>query len=825
MTWILCLALVLLAAALLYRGSGWLAFALPGGLAVAWLGFHTFGQETSWLEGVWQRSFGEEPCGPACFWWVAVPYALLALVFAPTPLRRVLITPAVLKLVAPMLPRMSETERVALEAGTVWFDRDLFSGRPDWEALLRFRLQPLSPQERAFLAGPVEELCRMSPDWEVVQRGDLSSQAWDFIRSQGFLGMIIPKEHGGLGFSALAHSAVVAKLSSRSAAAAVSVMVPNSLGPAELLLHYGTPEQQRHYLPRLARGEEMPCFALTEPGAGSDAGGIRSNGVVCRGTYAGRDVLGMRLNWDKRYITLSPIATVLGLAFVLRDPERLLGGASELGITCALIPASLPGVELGRRHDPLGVPFHNGPTTGRDVFVPLDCIIGGPAMAGKGWMMLMQSLAAGRGISLPSLSVGASELCARTVSAYASVREQFGMPIGRFEGIEEPLARIGGLTWMLEASRTLTAGAIDAGEKPSVLTAIVKRYMTEAMRQVVNDSMDVVAGAGICRGPRNVLAGAYTATPIGITVEGANILTRTLIVFGQGALRCHPYAQEEMRTAAARDLAGFDRAFFGHVAFAVGNAVRSFALGLTRGALTQAPGRGSARDVLQKLTYLSSAFALTADLAMGTLGGDLKRKGKITGRMADCLGWMYLASAAVKRFSDAGHPEEQRAFFEWGARHALHEAQRALAEALDNFPLRIAAWLARPLVLPPFSRLKAPSDRMGARVAHAMLDGAPARESLALSLYRPPADEAGLGQLEAALAAVVSARPVERKLKDALRARKLEREPAHELAQRALAAGVIDSGELKLLAAAERAREAAVAVDAFEPAAYRALRG
>ncbi|HEY7729172.1 MAG TPA: acyl-CoA dehydrogenase, partial [Candidatus Eisenbacteria bacterium] len=455
---------------------------------------------------------------------VLVVVALLIVLLAVPAVRRRMISAPLMGLLSGILPRMSRTERTALEAGTVWWDADLFSGRPDFRKLLEFRPRSLSERERAFLDGPTEELCRMAREWDVERRNDLPPEAWEFVKRKGFFGLIIPEAYGGLGFSAIANSAVVTKLATRSVSAAVTVMVPNSLGPAELLLHYGTDEQKRHYLPRLARGEEIPCFALTGPEAGSDAASTKSVGVIGRGTFEGREVLGMRLTWDKRYITLSPVATVIGLAFRLVDPERLLGGEEDLGITVALVPARLPGVDIGPRHDPLGVPFLNGPTRGTDVFVPLEFIIGGPAMAGQGWRMLMECLAAGRGISLPALSSGAAQLAARAAGAYATVREQFDLPIGRFEGIEEPLARIGGLCYLLNAARTLTAGAVDAGEKPAVLSAIVKAYSTEGMRQVVNAAMDIQAGAGISRGPRNTLAGAYMAVPIGITVEGANIL-------------------------------------------------------------------------------------------------------------------------------------------------------------------------------------------------------------------------------------------------------------------------------------------------------------
>jgi acyl-CoA dehydrogenase len=636
--------------------------------------------------------------------------------------------------------------------------------------------------------------------------------------------MIIPEEHGGLGFSGIAHSAVVTKIASRSITAAVTVMVPNSLGPAELLLHYGTDAQKRHYLRRLANGEEIPCFALTGPEAGSDAAATQSVGIVARGKFQGEEVLGMRLDWNKRYITLGPISTVIGLAFRLRDPEHLLGDEEDLGITCALIPSNLPGVEIGSRHDPLGVPFQNGPNQGHGVFVPLDFIVGGRAMAGEGWRMLMESLAAGRSISLPALSVGGSQLAARVVSAYGMVREQFDTPIGRFEGIEEPLARIGGLTYMMNATRELTAGAVDAGEKPAVLSAVAKAYLTEGMRAVVTDAMDIRAGAAICRGPRNILARAYVAAPIGITVEGANILTRSMIIYGQGAIRCHPFAFEEIEAVASDDLERFDRAFFGHVNFVFSSAVRSLVLGLANGRVARAPVDGPAAPWFGRLTRMSAAFALVSDACMATLGGELKRREKITGRLADALAWTYLASAALKRFCDDGQPTRDQPFVEWACAHALFQGQQALAGVLDNLPSRAAAWALRPLVFPLGKRLRPPSDRQGTAVARALLDDPEAREALTADIFRPPSHEPGLGRLEAALAKAVAALRVESKIRDALREGRLERAPGDVLADRALEAGIIDAEERKRIHDADEARAEVIQVDTFSPEAFAALR-
>jgi acyl-CoA dehydrogenase len=545
---------------------------------------------------------------------------------------------------------------------------------------------------------------------------------------------------------------------------------------------------------------------------------MTSKGIVCKGRWQGREVLGMRLTWDKRYITLAPVASVLGLAFKLHDPDRLLGDREDLGITCALIPTDTPGVEHGRRHDPLGIPFMNGPTTGEDVFVPLDFVIGGAANAGKGWRMLMQSLAAGRGISLPALSTGASQLATRLVGAYASVREQFGMAIGKFEGIETRLARIGGLTYLIDGARRLTLGALDAGEKPSVVTAIMKAYTTEAMRVTVNDAMDVVGGAGICRGPRNVLAHAYQSMPIGITVEGANILTRSMIIFGQGAIRCHPYVQDEIEAEAAGDVARFDRAFFGHVGLVFANGARALVHGLTGSALAGSPVAGPAAPYFRQLSRCAAIYGLLADVAMGTLGGELKRKENLSGRLADGLAYLYLASGAIKRFVDEGQPERDRAAFRWALEHALHEFHTALTGLLDNLPLRPAAWMLKRVCYPFGMRFEPPSDRLGARLARGLVEGGALREALSELVFVPQGDEPGLARVEAALAAVVAALPVRAKLKQAQRAKKLPRKlEFDELVAQAREAGVLDAAEVELVRKADEARKAAVLVDAFEP--------
>ncbi|MCZ6671071.1 MAG: acyl-CoA dehydrogenase [Acidobacteria bacterium] len=725
-----------------------------------------------------------------------------AVLFGLPILRRHLVTRFLMRAVAPFLPRLGDTERIALEAGTVWWDRDLFSGDPDWRKLLDFQAKPLTEKERAFLEGPVEELCGMVDDWEVSKTGDLGPEVWEFLKKHRFLGMIIPEEYGGLGFSAQAHSLVVTKISSRSLVAGVTVMVPNSLGPAELLHHYGTKEQKDYYLPRLATAEEVPCFALTEPEAGSDAASPRSTGIVCRGNYRGKEVLGMRLNWDKRYTTLAPVATVIGLAFRLLDPDRVLGDKKDRGINCALIPADVPGVEIGERHDPLGVPFQIGPTRGHDVFVPLDFLIGGPERIGQGDRP-------------PGLAVAGAELSTRVAGAYATVREQFNMPIGRFEGIEEPLARIGGMTYLMNAARKLTAAAVDAGERPAVISAIVKAYLTEGMRDVVNDAMDIRAGAGIIRGPRNILSRAYQAIPIGITVEGANILTRTMIIFGQGAIRSHPYVQDEIRAVEEKDLKRFDRAFFGHVGSVFRNAVRSMLLGLTFGRLYRAPVEGKLSSFFGRFSRMSAAFALVSDTAMVTLGGDLKRREKLSGRLADVLAWLYLGSSTMKRFVDEGQKECDLPYARWACAHALYKIQVALAGVLDNLENRVAAWILLPFIFPIGDRLRPPSDALGAEVARGLLEDREARLRLTTEIYLPPFHEPGLGRLEAALDRIVEARPVEKKIHQAVRAGKLKKADRKSLIAQAAAAGVITADEQQRIQAADEIRLEVIQVDSF----------
>ena len=722
-----------------------------------------------------------------------------------------------------VLPPMSDTEREAIEAGTVWWDGELFSGDPDWDALLRYPVPRLTGEEQAFLDGPVEELCRMTNEWEITfERMDLSPKVWEYIRKHGFLGLIIPREYGGKGFSATAHSEVAMKLASRCNDLGSTVMVPNSLGPAELLMHYGTEEQRAHYLPRLASGEDIPCFALTGPDAGSDAAGsMRDYGIVTRGDWRGEEVIGLRLNWEKRYITLGPVATLLGLAFRAYDPDRLMGGEEDLGITLALIPTDTPGVDIGRRHYPLNAAFMNGPNAGRDVFIPLDRVIGGQEMLGKGWMMLMNCLSVGRSISLPAGSTGAAKACALHTGAYARIRRQFKLPIGEFEGVQEALARIGGLTYIMDAARRMTAGAIDQGQKPAVLSAVVKYHLTEGMRQCVNDAMDIHGGKGICLGPNNYLGRTYQSTPISITVEGANILTRSMIIFGQGAIRCHPFVLREMALGTRGDqeqaAEEFDEVLLQHAGFAVGNASRALLLGLSAGRLARTPGNRETRAYYQQLTRLSAAFALLADTSMLLLGGALKRRERLSARLGDALSYLYLGSACLKRFEDDGRPAEDLPLLRWSLSHCMHAIETRLDEILKNFPQPAIAMLLRPAIFPLGRRLRGPDDQTGARVARLLLDPGPALERLVAGAFRSrdPGDAAG-AVLEA-LPRVIAAEPIEARLQKALRSGALDPQPWDELPDLALAQGLITDGEADTLREADAARARVIAVDDFPP--------
>ncbi len=705
-------------------------------------------------------------------WWkicVSVPWALLFLLNL-RPLRIPLLTRPFLRSYRRLLPAMSATEREALDAGTVWWDGELFTGGPDWQKLMTAKAPELTAAEHAFLDGPCEELCAMLDDWDVTHtRADLPPEVWAFIKSRGFFGMIIPRRYGGLEFSAYAHSCVLVKIASRSATAFTTVAVPNSLGPAELLLHYGTEAQKNHYLPRLARGEEVPCFALTGPRAGSDAASIPDTGVICRGRWQGEEVVGIKLNFSKRYITLAPVATVVGLAFRLFDPERLMGGDADLGITCALIPRDTPGVAIGRRHFPLNIPFQNGPVQGHDVFVPLDAIIGGFRMAGQGWRMLVEQLSVGRCISLPSSAAGGAQAAVYASAAYARIRRQFNMPIGRFEGVEQVLARMAARTYITDAARSVTAGAIDGGERPSVPSAMLKYHATEFGRMIANDAMDVHGGKGICLGPRNYLGRGYQAVPVAITVEGANILTRSLIIFGQGAVRCHPFVLREMNAARNPDreagIAEFDKALMGHMGFAISNAARSLIMALTLARFTRVPRPGATTRYFQHVNRYSASFALATDIAMLALGGYLKKKETLSARLGDVLSAMYLASMVLKHHDNQGRPAEDLPLVEWACRSLLYQAQEQLHLFLRNFPNRPLAALMRLLIFPRGLTYFPPSDRLGRNIADLIMNPTSARERLSRFAYKTPAPNNPLGQLQEVLALSAMAEALEKRIR------------------------------------------------------------
>ncbi len=746
------------------------------------------------------------------------------ILFVP-PVRRALISDRVLQIFRKILPKISQTEQEALDAGTVWWEGELFSGAPNWYKLLAYPKPKLSAEEKAFLAGPVEELCRMLDEWTITRElHDLPPHVWEFIKTNGFFGMIIPRKYGGLGFSALAHSEVVMKISSRSGTAAVSVMVPNSLGPSELLLQYGTEEQKDHYLPRLAKGVDIPCFALTGPDAGSDAGAIPDIGIICRGQHNGEEhVVGIRLTWEKRYITLGPVATLLGLAFKLHDPDGLLGGEEDLGITLALIPTNTPGINIGRRHFPLDAAFQNGPNSGKDVFIPLEWVIGGRDGVGYGWRMLVNCLAVGRSISLPATSTGAAKLATRTSGAYGRVRVQFKTPIGRFEGVEEALSRIGGNTYMMNAARVMTAGAVDLGEKPSVISAIVKYHLTERGRQTINDAMDVHGGKGICLGPSNYLGRGYQQIPVSITVEGANILTRNMIIFGQGAIRCHPHLLKEISAAndsnGARASAQFDQALVGHVAYTFSNGVRTFFHGLTGGTLASAPGSVApeTQRYYSQLTRFSAAFAFLADISLVTLGGALKRKERISARLGDILSMLYLCSATLKRFEDDGRPPADLPLLHWSIQDALHRMQTAFEGLLDNFPGKAAtASFLRFMVFPLGTAFSPPSDKVSHEVARLMLSAGEARDRLTEGIFIPDSADEPLNVLEQALQCAEVCDAVEAKLRAAVKTGRIPAEGEEKISA-ALKQRVITSNELELMAGMTSLRRRVIMVDDFPP--------
>lgn len=765
----------------------------------------------------------------ALLWLLGAPKALVAVVVAPMALccvpllRRQIISANVMRLLKALkiLPNISETEKIALEAGHTWADAELFSGKPDINKLMHEPYSRLSEKEQAFVDEQCQQVCRMMDDYKAYQEGDLPKEVWDYLRKEKFFGLVIPEEYGGLGFTGLGHSEVVSMLGTRSIPLAISVMVPNSLGPAELLVHYGTDEQKKHYLPRLATGEEIPCFGLTEHQAGSDAGSMSSQGVVFK-DEAGK--LMVRLNWKKRYITLGAVSTVIGLAAKLSDPENLLGKGKDLGITCFLIPSSTKGVVLGKRHDPLGVPFFNSPIAGNDVVISVDQIIGGVEGAGHGWKMLMECLASGRSISLPGQSTGGAKRTTRIIGAYAQVRQQFGLPICKFEGIEEALAHIGGMTYLLEACRVYTVGAVDKGLKPSVISAIAKYQSTEISRKIINDAMDISGGSGISQGPNNMLANSYIAAPIGITVEGANILTRTMIVFGQGAIRCHPYAYKEVVALQNDDVPGFDAAFMGHVGHVVKNGCRALVLSLTRGRLARVPS-GPMAAYYRKLSWCSASFAFFADVAMGTLGGSLKLREKITGRYADILSWMYLITAVLRRYEAEGRQKGHEAFVYYSVDYGFKQIQEAFDGIFANLNVPVLGLLLKyPVAF--WSRLNSfgdkPSDEIGAAIARAITRPGKLRDAITQrAVYIPKEPEEAMGRLEHAFALSIESQSIFKKISKASKDGALPKGKPHKLVAQAKEKGIITREEAEILHLAKEACEEAIQVDEFRLEDYK----
>lgn len=759
------------------------------------------------------------------------------LLIFPSSLRRERLSLPLLRWVRNRLPHLSDTESEALKSGSVDWDGELFSGQPDWQKLLDFPHGKLSEEERAFLEGPVHTLCGMIDDWKITHELlDLPIEVWDYLRKQGFFGLVIPKEYGGKGFSGVAHSEIVMRLSTRGVSAAVTVMVPNSLGPAELLLHYGTDAQKNRYLPGLANGDIIPCFALTSPMAGSDAGAIPDKGIVCRGQWQGKEVLGLKVTWNKRYITLAPVATLIGLAIKVYDPDGLVGTEEDIGITCVLMPSDVPGVNSGPRHLPMNTVFMNGPTWGNDVFIPMEQVIGGQPMLGKGWTMLLECLSIGRSISLPALATGAGKLASIGTGSYAHVREQFGRSIGQFEGVQEALEPIAGYTYMMDAARMLTASMLDRGVRPSVPSAILKARNTELMRVVIDHAMDVVAGRGVITGPRNFIAQAYDAVPIGITVEGANILSRSLMVFGQGAIRCHPFIVREIEAAGMPDenaaVREFDGIFYRHAAHTLGNAVRAFVLGLTRGRFAAVPRYGMLQPYYRQLTRFSAAFAVITDVTLLSVAGDLKARQRLSGRMADCLTRLYYASAVIKQWHEEDYPKEHKPLVEWCLQNCLHDLDTQMRRLMDNFPVRALRWPLKLLIMPPGAgRLPPPDDHLAATVAKMIVQDNPVRDRIAQGVYCSESSSDALGRVLHAYRLanqtqemrdrlhkeIHNAKPTDRQGVELLMGHQRE-----EMVDWAVSQNIIDASERPLLLDATAAIYDAASVDAFDAEALRA---
>ena len=807
MFWILILSLLGFSIIAAYRGINLMNWTL--GMALVLVGFAVFTSVSITAIIILSLLFAA----------IAVPLNVKSL-------RRRWLSEPFLAIYRKMLPTLSDTEKVALEAGTVGWEGELFAGNPDWDSLLDQKWPELSEEEQAFVDGPTEELCKMLDPWKIAHElADLPPEVWAFLKENRFFGMIIPKEYGGLGFSALAHRAVLQKIASVCAVTGSTVAVPNSLGPAELLVHYGTDEQKNYYLPRLAVGEEIPCFGLTGPTAGSDATSIPDTGIICKRKYKGKQVLGMRLTFDKRYITLSSVATIVGLAFKLYDPDGLVGDKKDLGISVALVPSDTPGMEIGLRHFPLNVPFHNGPVRGKDVFVPLDALVGGIDMAGHGWRMLIELLAVGRAITLPSTSGGGAKLVALATGAYSRIRKQFNLPIGRFEGIEEVMSRLAGYTYAISALSRMTATAVDLGEKPAVPSAIAKYHATSMARQVVTDAVDIHGGKGIIMGPKNYLGRAYQGMPIWITVEGANILTRSMMIFGQGAIRCHPYVLQEMEAARMEDqylgLKEFDNALFSHIGYSIGNAVRSMVLGLSFARFAAVPTDRKTAKYYRKLTRYSAALAFASDIAMLTLGGKLKHKERISGRLGDVLSQLYICSAMLKRFEIQGRPAADQPILAWAFHDAIYKIQIALGSVVDNFPSRAVRVLLSVLIFPLGRHERQPGDRLGHKVSQLLMAPSETRNRLTDGVFISDKASNPIGLLELALPRVIATEPLERRLHKAQAAGELDALDPQTQLKMAVEQSIITADEAKELESVREMVTEIIAVDEFESSYLR----
>ncbi len=759
--------------------------------------------------------------------WALIPawmiFIAVAALFNVPMWRKRFISAPLLKFLHEEMPPMSETEAAAIDAGDVWWESELFQGKPNWKHLHDMPVTQMTEAEQAFVDNQTATLCAMIDDWQLTQEGrNLPEKIWDYIKQHGFWGLEIPKQYNGLGFSALAHSTIIMKIASRSPSAAVAVMVPNSLGPAELIYQYGTEQQKKHYLPRLAKGEEIPCFGLTGPEAGSDAASMPDNGIVCRGEFEGKEVMGIRLNWDKRYITLAPVATLIGLAFVLYDPDHLLGEKEKIGISLALIPASTPGVEIGARHNPMNLAFMNGPTRGKDVFIPLNWLIGGVDRAGQGWRMMMESLAVGRGISLPALSTAGGKICYRSTGAYARMRKQFNVDIGHFEGIQEKLAEMGGFAYVLESTRLLTVNAITQGIRPAVATAIAKYHMTELNRCVMERAMDIHAGRAIQLGPRNYLGSHYTAIPVGITVEGANILTRNLIIFGQGAIRCHPYIHDEMLIAAEQDpvkaLQRFDTVINKHIGYTIRNAVRSVVYSLTGARLSRSPVKGDMAYYYRQMTRMSSALAWFTDITLLTYGGKLKRKERISARLGDALSYLYMGSAVLKYYQQHQSCAEDKLYAQWSLQWCLTKVQTALRGCCDNFGSPWLGTLMRLMIFPWGNSYKLPSDKLSHEVAMVMLRPSEFRDRLTQDVYYNEDPQDAIGRVEHAFKKCFAAEAAQKQMQDAIRSGEVSRDLSFDAqVDAAIKAKLLTVDAAQRLREYEVARLDAMAVDEFPP--------